>query len=167
MKKIILFVLLSVVLIGCKNDKEYLKSANMTIINMIGVRDVCNIVSNSYVEIWQKTLTGGFYDGRYFSNFSEAIAYKYGVFKDGNTIDNLDKLMNDIEEGMKVLSNPSSKAKEIHENLIKMYSIVKRYSDLVKSPEGSLLSYSNECRQLSSDFSKLYDETKIRMLSFE
>jgi len=159
MKKV-LFLLMLAAFISCTNNSKYMKDASMVSISMLTVEDVCNTVSGSYIEVWNKTLTGGYYDNRYFSNFSEAVHYKKEQFEE--TFKNLDNLINSIELDMKKLSEPSSKTKELHESLIKMYTATKRYYDIVKAPTGSLFSYSNECHQLSTDIRKIYNEIKIR-----
>ncbi|WP_353166770.1 hypothetical protein [Empedobacter brevis] len=170
MKKISLLLFTSIIAFSCSNKPDFDRKGKET---FKGLKDLSNLslqMNSVTGEVWHKAI----YDKKYAlcksTNFEDCYVsdFNYALqrFNQEENVINLRKSISEIENtislNMDSLSNPSSKNKEVYENLIDLNKNVKELSSEAKNPTGSLTSFIDKSNKLSGEINLLITEIETR-----
>lgn len=164
MRKILFVILLSLVITGCNNKKEYNKKITKCVELMTSINSVSGIIANDYSDVWKTTIYDNKYDGKYCSDFNEAIYKRSEVIKELNIYkDNFAKL-DSLSTLIKELKDYPSSYKEAYDNIVSIYTDVDQLAGYAASPSGSLSTYSKSTTELFISISKKLKEFNIKYI---
>lgn len=147
---------------------DYEGTAKEAKLNMKMVNDISSEILSDYHKNWSMAISDNqYYDEkgelRYTYKFSEAIQARYNYFTKKGYINVLDSLDNKIKEDMTSLEKHSSKHKDVHSSLLKLYNTSSTLYSLVKDPKGSLLTFTQRVNDLAIEFENNYRETDLKI----
>ncbi|MFC7062833.1 hypothetical protein [Halobacillus seohaensis] len=94
-------------------------------------------------------------------NFDNIINQLEDYYSEEGDIDELQASSNDIKEKIKSLNDPPEEFQKAYDETVELYTIYKEYISLAKSPDGSLLTFNEKRRELSSDIVSKIDKIDV------
>lgn len=169
MKKLLLFTFLITIIVSC-NKVDFDKKGKET---FKGLKELSNLslqMNSVTGEVWRKAI----YDKKYAlcssNNFQDCYVSDFNFalqrFNQEQNVINLRNSISDIENtislNMDSISDPSTKNKEIYENLINLHKNVKELANEAKNPTGSLTSFIDKSNKLGNEINMLITEIETR-----
>ena len=155
MKKIFfLSILLFCILSSCNNDKKYKQSLSETITQVESAKARCAIYIDSYKKIWSTAIYDNKYDGKYCSDYNEALADHYRVLHLEDGLKTLTADMQKLKETVTQLNDYPSKYKEAYNSLVDIYTDLDELHGYADEPKVSLTSYANNTFDLYQKLTK-------------
>jgi hypothetical protein len=159
MKKVLLSIMCIIFLASC-SDKKYILSADKAAELILFQVSLCTPITDGTITVWQRAINEG-------KDFSTEVNGYQSRINESDSYKNIENVSKEIDLLMSELSSPNSNTKELHEDLISMYSYEKQLIEKTKNPSGSLLSYSNEIKSVIGEIQNKYNSIKIRVNSLK
>ncbi len=155
-----LFACIAALLISCNGKKEYQKNLEDTIGLMEEAVNTSTAISGTYVEVWRTAIFDNEYNGKYCSDFNEALADHMLKVLKTDSFKELTMKMDKIDSLIVVLRDYPSSYKDAFDEVASIYSDVDAIYQMAKDPDGSLTTYSDKVM-------KSYDNTSKRIKTFK
>ena len=159
MKRIML-ACIAVLLISCNSKKEYQKNLEDTVGLMEEVITVSTVISVTYIDVWRTAIFDNKYNGKFCSDFNEALADHMSNVVQTESFKGLAIKMDKIDSMVVVLRDYPSDYKDAFDEVASIYADVDAIYQMAKNPEGSLNTYSDKVN-------KSYDNTTKRIKTFK
>lgn len=159
MKRIML-ACIAVLLIGCNSKKEYQKNLEDTVELMEEAVSVSTVISGTYIDVWRTAIFDNKYNGKFCSDFNEALADHMSKVIETDSFKGLTMKMDKIDSLVVVLRDYPSSYKDAFDEVASIYADVDAIYQMAKNPEGSLNTYSDKVM-------KSYDNTNKRIKTFK
>lgn len=161
MKKTLALITIMILCWGC-NVKKYKEDITFTIEKIGTAQALCGIYIDSYKDVWNKAIQDNTYEGKYCSDYNEAIAKHYKKIQELDTFQELSSDIQNIEKTIKGLKNYPSKYKDAYNELVEIFTDLNELYEYANYPKGSLLTYSSKTLDLYQNLSKKIKEFKIK-----
>jgi hypothetical protein len=149
-----------------KQLQKYATNLKGTAEIMISTSTIAEDMLNQYHDVWSDAIFEdvAYVNGeRIWGDFNEAISAQHEAFVEDGSIKAIENGEEAVKMLMKKINNPPEQYKEEYEVVVDMYKVFDEYVGLAKSPEGSLQSFSEQARELSSELISLYKELEVKM----
>lgn len=176
-------ILLAIFGSGAAKNAAYMKRAKNCQKDIHLLYYTSSLLSSELHDVWSDYIredkeyidrnTGKFYKSRwsapddadmhYCSSFSNAIAEEAEYYDKKGINDYLDSLYNSVKGLMTKMTPAPKKYSEIHSNINALFHTAEAMYNCASSPEGSLLSYTQELNSLSSDYKKQSSQVDIEI----
>lgn len=164
MKKLIfLFLACVITLTSCSNEKDFDKNLKEAYNETVKVLLTSTLICDNISSTWRTAIfdhKGP--DGRYCSDFNEALADLRTTYKNAGILDSISKYKTNMQSATSKLNNPPASRKECYNDFIEIVGEVSSLSRMATDPSGSLQSYSNQTNELASEISKKIDQFNIK-----
>jgi len=100
-------------------------------------------------------------------NFDDAIRCVSKYHENTGKNDKLVNKKSEIKDKMKELNNPPEKYNKAFDIALELYTLYEKYTDMAISPSGSLVSYSQEAKELSSEIISKYKQFEVMLPEIE
>lgn len=169
MRKILLLTTLIITITSC-NNVDFDKKGKETFQDLKKISNLSLQMNSVTGEVWRTAI----YDNKYAlcqsSNYSDCYVsdFNYALqrYNQEKNVINLRNEISDIENtislNMDSISDPSSKNKEIYENLIDLHKNAKELANEAKNPTGSLTSFIDKSNKLGNEINMLITEIETR-----
>lgn len=152
------------------NTYYYKQNAEKLLNTIASLTLLSDQITTKYIDIWQKQIDAGwggyiYIDGkyRYFASVEDAINYEKNKLIRSNMIKLFDENYSLFLKESKNINKYPNNIKEIKEKMIDLYLDVKEYSILTETPNGSLVSYSQNTNYLSNQIDRKFEELTIML----
>jgi len=164
MKNKFLFLLLFA-FTSCSNKKFFENTKSVTT-SLFATSALCESITNYYSTIWSNAIQkeGSYYNSSspyYLKEFNDAIVIARNEMN--SSVKTVDSLYSSQKEKMRGLNDYPAKHKELHDEVLELYTITGQYVDLAKKPTGSLMSFNEDINNLSERISALYKKIEIQI----
>jgi hypothetical protein len=192
-KLFIAFLILLFILTGCNSQKEkdYETDLISVVNEMLSQAAEAEKMINIYIKVWNDSIEMTLdkerlarsmgitiadvdnYIGepadnvfKYYAfegDFDSAIKCVSKYYENTGKNDELASNRNKIAEKIKELNDPPEKYKKSFDIAFELYSLYEKYTDMAISPSGSLVSYSQQGRELSSEIISKYKQFEVML----
>ncbi|MBN1061286.1 hypothetical protein FC753_04265 [Clostridium botulinum] len=100
-------------------------------------------------------------------NFNQALAYVSEYYKNNGNISKINSRVNAIQTKVKALNNPPKGYENAYESLLKTYGSLESMCSYATSPNGSLISYNKDKKQVDDELLKNIKELEVRIPDIE
>jgi hypothetical protein len=162
MKKIILFLLLTIVFTGCADEKKYKENLGNTLDNMAEITALSSVYIDAIADIWKTAIYDNEYMGKYCKDFNEALTDYVPKLQSLEEYTQLNDKADNIDFEIRELSDYPSKYKDAYNEIAELTPMVKEFFQLANSPTGSLTSYSTRSKELFSQINNKISTMKLK-----
>lgn len=185
MKKTLLIGLYILFLMGC-NSAQYNTELNEVADEMFENSVEVEGILEKYIVMWNKSIKskysltfkevsaltgieeedvkkhfevnrGGNIPSEFSSNVNSLISY----YQETGKLDEIKKRSDSIKEQITELKKPPKEYQEAYDEILDMYNYSEQYVEMALSPDGSLQSFSEQKKKLSSEISSNYKRIEV------
>lgn len=187
MKKIFIFALVGILILASagsgywyytdKQSKaalaqalEYRENLGNAVLRMMGFAIVSEQVCDLYSDVWNRSIKSSYgitVNGKKAYDFNEALRYEREALSDKNILKGISDNTKEVDTLMQKLNTPPIEYQKAYDFLIELYGSYTQLTDQANSPSGSLVEFNKKINQLSSDFSKTYNQFKVLLPSLD
>jgi len=165
MRKIILFTAIAIVLVGCSREKEYQNKFDATLDEMGSIIMLSTPFIDGITNVWNKAISDREYNGKYCSDFNEALADYIPKLHAIDGYAELKSRADSISIKVKALSDCPSKYKDAYNELAELTPQVYEFFQLASYPKGSLTSYSTKTKELYTQIGNKISAMKLKYIN--
>lgn len=143
---------------------QYKEDLAFAVMRMMGYSIISEQICNQYAKVWDEAIDADYgieVNGKYASDFNEAIVYQREAFEEKDVLKNIKDNTAEVDKLMRRLNDPPAEYQNSYDKLIELYGLYTQYAELADYPKGSLLEFNKTRNNLSSEISKLFNQFKI------
>ncbi|NFE72563.1 hypothetical protein FC758_01290 [Clostridium botulinum] len=96
-------------------------------------------------------------------NFNQALSYVSEYYKNNGNVSKINSRVDAVQTKVKALNNPPKGYENAYESLLKAYGSLETMCSYATSPNGSLISYNKDKKQVDDELLKNIKELEVRM----
>lgn len=143
---------------------QYKEDLASSVMRMMSFSIISEEICNQYAKVWDEAIEADYgisVNGKYASDFNEAIVYQREAFKEKDILNDIKDNTAEVDTLMQGLNNPPTEYQNSYDKLVELYGLYTQYAELADYPKGSLLEFNKTRNNLSSEISKLFNQFKI------
>lgn len=165
MKKFFYFgMILSIILVSCNSEKKYKDKLSNAISMIENEANISGAIALHYCDTWRKVIYDKEYNGKYCTDFNEALAKDKEFIITTDSYKRLIQKRDSIEVLMPQLNDYPSNCKDAYNELVSIYADADELFRFADEPRGSLSTYSTTTTNLYQKIEKSMKEFKVKYI---